>query len=103
MESSRRPATRGGFSAEFKREFIEKIVIMDKTLGDLAEELGIPPEVMHKWTLMVEHSEMTASQPGEPFVPARRVLELQHDIEELKRVVNHQAITIQILEKERAL
>ena len=103
MESSRRPATRGGFSPEFKREFIEKIVIMDKTLGDLAEELGIPPEVMHKWTLMVEHSEMTASQPGEPFVPARRVLELQHDIEELKRVVTHQAITIQILERKRAL
>jgi transposase-like protein len=103
VELARKSETRRRFSPEFKREFVEKIVIMDKTLGDLAEELGIPPEVMHKWTLMVEHSEMTASQPGEPFVPARRVLELQHDIEELKRVVTHQAITIQILEKKRIL
>lgn len=101
MEPSGRPAARNGFSPEFKREFVEKIVIMDKTLGDLADELGIPPEVMHKWTLMVERAEMTASQPGEPLVPARRVLELQHDIEELKRVVTHQAITIQILEKKK--
>jgi transposase-like protein len=100
MEAWRRPATRGGFSPEFKREFVEKIVIMDKTLGDLADELGIPPEVMRKWTLMIESAEMTASQAGEPFVPARRVLELQHDIEELKRVITHQAMTIQILEKE---
>ena len=101
MEASRRPASRNGFSPEFKREFIEKIVIMDKTLGDLADELGIPPEVMHRWTLMVERAEMTASYAGEPLVPAIRVLELEHDIEELKRVITHQAITIQILEKKR--
>jgi transposase-like protein len=102
MEPSRRPAAQNGFSAEFKREFVEKIVIMDKTLGDLADELGIPSDVMHKWTLMVERAEMTAAQAGEPLVPARRVLELQHDIEELKRVVTHQAMTIQILEKKKS-
>ena len=98
MELAKRLETRGGFSPEFKREFVEKIVLMDKTLGDLAEELRIPPEVMRRWTLMVGHGELTAAQAGEPFIPARRVLELQHDIEELKRVVTHQAITIQILE-----
>lgn len=52
---------------------------------------------------MVRYGELTAAQAGEPFIPARRVLELQHDIEELKRVVTHQALTIQILERKRPL
>ena len=98
MELARKPETRGGFSPEFKREFVEKIVVMDKTLGDLADELGIPPEVMRKWTLMIEHEEMSALQAGEAFVPARRVLELEHDIRDLKRQIEHQAMTIRILE-----
>ena len=102
VELARKPESRGGFSTEFKREFVEKIVIMDKTLGDLADELGIPPELMHKWTLMAGRPEMAASEPGGPVFPARRVLELEHDIRELKRKIEHQAITIRILEnKER--
>jgi transposase-like protein len=99
MEPSKRLASRAGFSPEFKREFIEKIVTMDRTLGDLAEELGIPPEVMRKWTLMVERAETIASAPVPRLVPASRVLELEHDLEELRRVITHQATTIQILEK----
>jgi transposase-like protein len=43
MELARRPETRKGFSPEFKRKFVAKIVVMDKALGGLAEELGIPP------------------------------------------------------------
>ena len=96
MELARRPETRGGFSPEFKRKFVGKIVVMDKTLGDLAEELRIPPEVMRKWTLVDERTEMT-------LVPASRILELEHDIEDLKHEINHQAITIQILEKKGSL
>ena len=103
MEPLRRPAARGGFSPEFKREFVEKIVVMDKTLGDLAEELGIPPEVMRRWTTLVERSEMNGWKTDEPLVPASRVLELEHDLEELRRVVTHQATTIKILEKKDRL
>ena len=86
MEPSKRLASRVGFSPEFKREFIEKIVTMDKTLGDLAEELGIPAEVMRKWTLIVERAETTASGAGPRLVPATRVIELEHDLAELRRL-----------------
>ena len=103
MESSRRPATRVEFSPEFKREFVEKILFMGMTLDDVADELGIPPEVMRRWTTVVARAEMNAAKAGGPLVPASRVLELEHDIQELKRVVTHQAITIQILERRRLL
>ncbi len=103
VELARQTESRRGFSPEFKREFVEKIVTMDKTLGDLAEELGIPPEVMQKWTLMVERSETNGWRPDELLVPASRILELEHDLEELRRVVTHQATTIRILEKKDTL
>ena len=101
MELMKRPAPREEFSAEFKREFVEKIVIMDKTLGDLARELGIPPQTMRKWTLTGEPDETMAWKIGEPLKPAIRILELEHDMMELKRQIQHQAITIQILENNR--
>jgi transposase-like protein len=91
VELARKLETRRRFSPESKREFVEKIVVMDKTLGGLAEELGIPPEVMRSWSQMVARSAMT-------LVPTSRILELEHDIEELKRQIDHQAITIRILE-----
>jgi hypothetical protein len=65
--------------------------------------MGIPPEVMRKWTVMVERAEMTASQAGEPLVPASRVRELKKDIEDLNRELRHEAMTIQILEKKDSL
>jgi hypothetical protein len=51
---------------------------------------------VRKWSLTVERAEMT-------LVPASRILELEHDIEDLKHEINHQAITIQILEKKGSL
>ena len=103
VELARQTESRRGFSPEFKREFVEKIVVMDKALGDLAEELGIPPEVMRRWTTLVERSEMYGWKSDELLVPASRILELEHDLEELKRVVTHQATTIKILERKDTL
>jgi len=102
MELMKRPAPREEFSAEFKREFVEEIVIMDRTLGDLAHELGFPLQTMRKWTLTGEREETTEWEIGEPPKPAIRILELEHDISDLKRQIAHQAITIRTLENNRA-
>jgi transposase-like protein len=72
-----KPGARIGFSPEFKRELVEKIVVLDKTLGDLADEMGIPAEVMRKWTLMVERTETEIPIYEEPPVPAWRARQLQ--------------------------
>ena len=87
-----------GFSPEFKRELVEKIVVLDKTLGDLADEMGIPAEVMRKWTLMVERTETEIPICEEPPVPAWRVRQLQRELEDLRRIVDRQAAALRMFE-----
>ena len=103
MELLKRPESRGGFSPEFKRELVEKIVKTDKTLGDLAEEMGIPREVMRKWTLTVERTETAVPVFEESPVPAWRVRQLQREIEDLRRLVAKQAEALSVLEKQGSL
>ena len=102
MELLNEPESRGGFSPEFKRELVEKIVKTDKTLGDLADEMGIPREVMRKWTLMVERAETVVAVPvfEESPVPAWRVRQLQREVEDLRRLVANQAETLRVLEEQ---
>ena len=73
-------------------EFSSRVGTRDRAAGGLTEKLGIPPHIARKWNLMVERAAMK-------LVPASRILELEHDIEELKTQVRHQAITIKILER----
>lgn len=93
-----KPGARIGFSPEFKRELVEKIVVLAKTLGDLADEMGIPPEVMRKWTLMVERTETDVPIHQEPSVPAWRVRQLERELEDLRRIVDRQAAAIRRME-----
>jgi transposase-like protein len=103
MDLVGKPATRGAFSPEFKRDLVKKIVLADRTSGDRADERGIPPDVMRKWTLMVERAETITSSTAETLVPASRIHELERQIEDLKRRLGRQAITIQILKKKGIL
>ncbi len=73
-------------------EFSPRNGTRDGAAGGLTDKLGIPPHIVRKWNLMVERAAMK-------LVPASRILELEHDIEELKTQVRHQAITIEILER----
>ena len=103
MELTKEPESRGEFSAEFNRELVERIVMADTTLEKLADETGIPPHVMSKWDLMVERAEAMASDTAEVLAPSSRVLELEREIDDLKRQLGRQVMTIQILEKKGLL
>jgi transposase-like protein len=97
MDLSRKPEARVGFSPEFWRELVGKIVAEDETLNDLAAETGIPREVLRKWALTAERAGTTASSVGEPLVPASRVRELEREIEELRRLLGRQAVRVDVL------
>ena len=86
-------------TAEFWRSLVRKIVAEEETLGDLVRATGIPREILRKWAL----KETAASQSYEPLVPARRVDELEREVEELRSLVSKQATTLQILEKQGVL
>lgn len=97
MDLSRKPEARKGFSPEFWRELVVKIVAEDETLNDLAAETGIPREVLRKWARTAERAGTTASSVGEPLVPASRVRELEREIEELRRLLGRQAVRVDVL------
>lgn len=103
MDLSRKPEARTGFSPEFWRELVGKIVAEDETLNELSAETGIPREVLRKWALTAERAGTTASNVGEPLVPASRVRELEREVEELRSLLVKQGATLQILEKEGVL
>ena len=83
--------------ADFRRSLIRKIT--DRTVAELGEEMGISPEDLPKWSLMVKRAEKTAASFEKTLVPARRVQELEGEIEELKKVVEKQAVVLKILKK----
>ncbi len=63
---------------------------------------GLARGGMRLWIRRVEGTEGAAWTIEEPLPPAIRILDLEHDLNELKREVEQQAITIQILESKRA-
>ena len=97
MDLSRKPEARMGFSPEFWRELVGKIVAEDDTLNDLAAETGIPREVLRKWTLTAERAGTRAASVDEPLVPASRVRELEREVEELRRLLGRQAVRVDVL------
>lgn len=99
MELAKNPeAHEGAFSPQFKRELVEKIVVLNKTLGNLADGMGIPPDVMRNLTRMVERTERAVAVFEKPPVPAWRVRQLQREVEDLRRLVTKQAEALSMLE-----
>jgi hypothetical protein len=60
-------------------------------------------DVLRNWTLMVKRAETIPSSTDETLVPASRVHELERQIEDLKRQVGRQAMTLRVLEKQGIL
>ena len=97
MKPSTEPALDGGSVADFRQRLLQKIA--DKTVADLARENGVSPADLANWSRIVERAEKVAASFEEKLVRARRVRELEEEIEELRRVVGKQGVVLGILEK----
>src|SRR6266508_4792162 len=89
MDLSKEPARDRGSVADFQRNLIRKIT--DKTVTELAQERGISPADLPKWSLMVKRAEKVAARFEKTLVPASRARELEGEIEEW-RPVGKQAV-----------
>jgi hypothetical protein len=63
----------------------------------------VAPEDLRKWILLVERAEATTAGAGARLIPESAVRELEHKLEELKRLLGRQAVKLQILEKQGIL
>ena len=58
------------FSAEFKRETVQRILSGEKTLAELSRENDISPTVIRNWKRRYESGAATAVKANEDVVPA---------------------------------
>lgn len=86
--------------ADFRRDLIRKIT--DKTVAELAQEMGISPADLPKWSRVVDRTEKMAAS-FEKTLPAGRGREQEGEIEELMSPAGKQAVVVQILEKKETV
>ncbi len=99
MDLLKETARGRGSVADFRRDLIRKIT--DKTVAELAQEMGISPADLRRWSKMVKRTENTAATFERTLVPARRAHEPEGDMEELRRLLGKQAVVLQIEQKKK--
>ena len=52
------------FTKEFKMDAVRLALESDRTVSDVARDLGISPTLLHKWTQLVEEKAPEAVFPG---------------------------------------
>ncbi len=96
-EFPRKADGRRVFSAEFKRETVQRILSGEKTLAELSRELDISPTVIRHWKRRFESGAATAVRVDEDVVPASALREAQAKIRELERALGRKTMENEIL------
>jgi transposase-like protein len=86
-----------GAATDFQRNLLRRIT--NKTVAELAQEKGISPADLPKWSLMVKRAEKMAARFEKTLVPASFARELDAEMEELRRPVGRRAVVLEIEEK----
>ena len=89
------------FTAEFKRETVQRILSGEKTLAEVSRELDISPTVIRHWKRRFESGAATAVRADEDVVPASELRAAQQRIKELERALGKKAMEIEILQAAR--
>jgi transposase len=85
------------FTAEFKRETVQRILSGEKTLAEVSRELDISPAVIRHWKRRFESGAATAVRADEDVVPASELREAQAKIRELERALGRKTMENEIL------
>ena len=100
MDTRKKPDDRGEFNVALHRDLADKVLEAARSLVELAREMGISVEALRKWSVMVERAQDTALGVQDTLVPSSRVRELEREVQELKSLLDRQAVQIQILKKQ---
>ncbi len=102
METHRRGSDgRRRFSAEFKREQVERVLGGKVTLSELSRELSVSPSVVRRWKHLAERGSETAVSANEEVVPIRELKAANERIRELERALGKKSLEVEILHAAR--
>src|SRR5215472_8098215 len=96
-EQRRQADGRRVFSAEFKRQAVQRILSGEKTVAELSRELDIYPSFIRSWKRFAEAGATTAVQASEDVVPANQLRDAYAKIRELERALGRKTMEVEIL------
>ena len=87
------------FTAEFKREQIDRVLRGELTMAELSRKLGIAGSLLHRWKRRMPQPAEFAHANSVRAAPARR-LEAAQYIRELQLLAGKQAVELELLRSE---
>ena len=85
------------FTAEFKREQIDRVLRGEVTASELSRELGVARSLIQKWKYLATQGAEAAVSANDNVVPLAELRSAQTRIKELERLVGKQAMELEIL------
>lgn len=89
------------FTAEFKREQIDRVIRGEMTIAELSRELGISRSLLQRWKHLAVKGAETAVSANEAVVPVRELRAAQERIRDLERALGKSTMEIEILRAAR--
>src|SRR5512132_1514172 len=85
------------FTAEFKRQQIDRILKGEVTAAELSRELGVARSLIQRWKYLVTKGAEAAVGSNGDVVPVADLRAAQARIRELERLVGKQTLELEIL------
>lgn len=98
----RRADGRRVFSAEFKRQQVDRLQRGDVTAAELARELEVQPGLIRRWKYLLSQGGETAVGADEAVVPASELRSAEQRIRELERALGRKEMELEILRAAQA-
>jgi transposase len=89
------------YTAEFKREQIDRVLRGELTVSELSRELGINRGLIQRWKHLATRGAETAVGANSEVVPLSELRAALGRIKELERLIGKQAVEIEILKAAR--
>ena len=101
MEPARGSDGRRLFTAEFKREQIDRLLRGEVTASELSRELGIARSLVQRWKYLATKGAEAAVSSNDEVVPVSALREAQARIKELERALGRKTMEVEILRAAR--
>lgn len=98
---ARRANGRRVYTAEFKRQQLDRVLKGEVTIAELSRELGISRSLIQRWKQLVTQGAETAVGANEDVVPASELRAAQQRIRELERALGRSTMENEILRAAR--
>ena len=89
------------FTAEFKRQQIDRVTRGEATVSELSRELGISRSLLQRWKQLLAQGGEAAVAANGDVVPATELRAAEQRIRELERALGRKTLEVEVLQAAR--